>query len=131
MSFSAFNKRSQSSSVANTSHQATQQSEVSGTAASINGSGNTLNMLDGSAVTKAFDFGGYALDRTADLTLKLVEAQDKTNKGALSAMQESAAKGYQFAMDAGRSDVSTMQLVTKWGLAVVALLGVAYVWRMK
>lgn len=101
---------------------------------SIVGNEGPVTITDSGSIERAFNFGGSALDfaggtleQAALLTLQLVEAQAKAGGDAVQAIKSSADKSFQFAMDAGRSDVATIQGMGKNLIIVVGIVAAAYV----
>lgn len=102
-----------------------------------------VSILDGGAIGQAFDFGGRAFDfgdaslgfaggaleQAASLTLQLIEGQAKAGADALEAIKGSADKGFAFAMNAGRSDIATIQGIGKGLVVIVGIVAAAYVVR--
>lgn len=115
MSFGAFNKRSQSSSVANTSHEATQQSEIYGTAGSVNGSNNSLTMLDGGAIKQAFDFAAQAANESTGIAGEVAK--------------QSVAIASNVAAKAAEDNSDKMAQLMRWGIGAAVVVGVAAMFR--
>lgn len=138
MSFGAFNKKSTTLQTSNTSSVGQALSEVSGNAAGINGSSNSLSFLDGGAIESnrqvtlesigsnrevtlesiekaaktTFDLTKLQADANADALGFVKAAQieiNKANSAALSFAKETQDRSFQFAFDSGRSDVSLLK----------------------
>lgn len=84
--------------------------------------GGAITVTDGGAIAGGFDLAGLTVEKAADLTLALVSAQ-------ANASRESMDKGLAFAMDAGRSDVATMQDMSQKAMSIVAIIAAAWVIR--
>lgn len=100
--------------------------DVEGTTVAGN-SASTVNVTDGRAIEGSLDLAGTTIEQAANLTLQLVSAQAEAGKAALSAAQQSAAKGYEFAMSAGRSDIKLIQDGGRGLLILAGILAGAYV----
>lgn len=101
--------------------------DVEGVTLAGNTVGGDLNLTDGGAIKGSLDLAGLTVERAAQLTLDLVSKQAESGKAALDAARESANKGYEFAMNAGRSDVATQQKSMSVMLAIVGIVAAAYV----
>lgn len=98
---------------------------VSGT--TIVGNEAPVQITDGGAIKGSIDLAGLTVEKAAQLTLGLVASQADASKAALDASMASQAKAYDFAMNAGRSDVATMQDTTKKILMLAGIIAAAYV----
>lgn len=94
---------------------------------SIVGNNAPVTITDAGAIEGSLGLAGNVVERAAELTLALVSRQADAGKAALSAAQDAATQGYNFAMDAGRSDVKAVQNSNKIILYVVAIAAAAFV----
>lgn len=82
--------------------------------------GGSINITDGGAIEGSLDLAGLTVEKAAELTLGLVAAQAQTSREAMD-------KGLTFAMNAGRSDVATMQDTTQKIMIIVGIVAGAWV----
>lgn len=101
------------------------QSDIGGDALNLSGTGNTVT--DGGAIAGSLGLAESAIQTAAELTLGLVSAQAESGRAALESARQSAEAGYKFAMDAGRSDVSTMNQAIKAALILGGIFAAAFV----
>mgnify|MGYP000754727119 CR=1 FL=1 len=85
--------------------------------------GGSINITDGGAIKGGLDLAGLTVEKAAELTLGLVAGQAQASQAAMD-------KGLAFAMNAGRSDVATMQDTTQKILYMVGIVAAAYVLSM-
>ena len=98
---------------------------VSGT--TIVGNEAPVQITDAGAIKGSLDLAGMTVEKAAELTLGLVTAQADASKAALDAAVGSQTQAYTFAMNAGRSDVATMQDTTKKIITLAGIIAAAYV----
>jgi len=67
------------------------------------------------------------IEKAAELTLGLVAAQSDASRSAFDFATQSTAKGYDFAMSAGRSDVAVMQDTIKAVMIIAGIITGGYV----
>lgn len=96
---------------------------------SIVGNEAPVTITDAGAIQGSIGLAGNVVERAAELTLALVSRQADAGKDALSAAQNAANQGYNFAMDAGRSDVKAVQDSNKIILYVVGIAAAAFVFH--
>jgi len=96
--------------------------------------GGGISITDGGAIKGGLDLAGLTIEKAAELTLGLVAAQSAASRSALDFATQSAAKGYDFAMSAGRSDIALIQDGGRGLLILAGILAGAYVlsrWGVK
>lgn len=96
---------------------------------SIVGNSGAVSVTDGGAIKGALDLAGLNVETSAALTMALVDRQAQAGQAALESAKEAATLGYQFAMDAGRSDVSAVMDSNKILIIVAAIAGAVVVFR--
>lgn len=85
--------------------------------------------LAGMTVEGGIDLAGATVETAAELTLGILDRQNKANLEAFKQAAEQQGQSFRFAMDAGRSDVSTMQTIIKGTLIVVGLMAAGMAFR--
>jgi hypothetical protein len=83
---------------------------------------SSFALTDGGAIAGSLDLAGLTVEKAAALTLGLVAAQSAASRSALDFATQSASKGYEFAMSAGRSDIA---LIQDGGRGLLILAGIA------
>lgn len=82
--------------------------------------GGAITITDGGAIAGGLDLASLTVEKAAELTLGLVAGQAAASRDAMD-------KGLAFAMNAGRSDVATMQDTTQKILIMVGIVAGAWV----
>lgn len=119
-------KKSSSQANQTTTSQPITLQDIDGIAIAGN-TGSNIEITDGGAIQGGLDLAGLTVEKAAELTLGLVAEQANASRGALDFAMQSATKGYDFAMNAGRSDVATMQDTTQKILIMVGIVAAAWV----
>lgn len=88
----------------------------------IVGNSGPVTLTDGGAIEGSIDLAGMTVETAAELTLGILDRQNKANLDAFKQAASQQGQAYQFAMEAGRSDVSTMGTIIKGTLIVVGIL---------
>lgn len=78
--------------------------------------------LAGRTVEGGLDLADATIETAAEVTLGILDRQNRANLEAFKQAAEQQGQSFKFAMDAGRSDVATMQQIIKGTLIVVGLL---------
>lgn len=114
-------KKSSSEANQTTTSQPITLQDVSGvTFAGNSTGGGAINITDGGAIKGGLDLASLTVEKAAELTLGLVSGQAQASAAAMD-------KSLAFAMNAGRSDVATMQDTTQKILIMVGIIAAAYV----
>lgn len=77
-----------------------------------------LNITDGGAISAMGDLSSLTVEKAAEVTLGILDRQIELSNKVFDTAKDAQDKGYQFAMDAGRSDAQTMKDMTK-GLLII------------
>lgn len=101
--------------------------DVDGLTFAGNEVGGSINITDGGAIKGGLDLAGLTVEKAAELTLGLVAAQSDASRAALDFATGSAARGYDFAMSAGRSDIALIQDGGRGLLILAGIIAGAYV----
>lgn len=119
-------KKSSSQANQTTTSQPITLQDIDGIAIAGN-TGSNLSITDGGAIQGGLDLAGLTVEKAAELTLGLVAEQASASRRALDFATQSTTKGYEFAMNAGRSDVATMQDTTQKIMIMVGIVAAAWV----
>ena len=92
-------------------------------------SGSAINITDGGAIAGMENLASLTVEKAAALTLGILDRQLTQSEKVFESTQAAQTRAYDFAMDAGRSDVATTQDMTKGLLIVGGIMAAGFAFK--